>query len=186
MFYTDFADSRRSVYSWNDDMPNSLRAFTDEELVVYLGKTSDYKRINDTNPFLDFGVSSVPENEDGSTVSYADVVGLSIVKTSSDPKGCANVAQMLTQPDSLKELSGALKGVPPAKESVLNNPPQDPFYMPVFYKAAIRSLSWTDPDPANTDEVFSDMINSVVNEGAELDDAVDRAHNRFHGMISNL
>ena len=186
MFFTDFSDPRRPIYTWNREMPNSFRAFTDEEVVVYFGKTSDYRRISETNPFLDLDVSSVPENEEGVSSSYANVIGLGIIKTTPDPQGCFHAAEVLTSRTSLEHLSSSLSGVPPAREDILNNPPQHSPQFPVFYRAAIRSQSWIDPAPSDTEEIFRDMIEAVVDGDTEVDDAVTRAHRRLRSLIRNL
>lgn len=185
MFYTDFSDPQRSVYSWNRSMPNSLRSFVEEDLVVYFGKASDYKRINDMNPFLDFGVGPVPANEMGVSSSYAEVTGLAIIATTKNLEASARALLSMVEPNSLKSLSAAFEGVPPAREDILNSPPQEPYYLPIFYRAAIRSLSWVDPDYKETDEILAEMVESVADKSLEVDRAIDRASFRLQNTIRN-
>ena len=44
-FYTEFADPVKSVYSWNRSLPNSLDAFAQGRLALYVGRASDIDRI---------------------------------------------------------------------------------------------------------------------------------------------
>src|SRR3989338_1760425 len=40
-FYTDFADPSKNIYSWNRSMPNSVDAFSAENLAFYFGHASE-------------------------------------------------------------------------------------------------------------------------------------------------
>ena len=184
MFYTDFSDPQRSVYSWNRNMPNSLTSFTEEDLVVYFGKTSDFKKISDANPFLDFGVGPVPSNEEGISSSYAEVTGLAVVSTTKNTDASISAVLSMVEPDSLRSLSESFEGVPPAREDLLNNPPQEPFHVPIFYRAAIRSMSWVDPGYKETDEILSELIERVSDKSMDIDRAVNRANLRINTVIS--
>ncbi|MFP4539941.1 MAG: ABC transporter substrate-binding protein [Candidatus Paceibacterota bacterium] len=186
LFYTDFSDKDRSVYTWNREMPSSFRSFTDEDLTVYFGLTSDFAKIRDANPYLDFDVSVVPENDEGEVFSYSEVSGLSMLRSSSNPAACFSAMQALTSPNALEKLSDDLQGVPPSRNDILASPPQEPFHIPVFYEAAKRSLSWIDPAPENTANILKDMVLNVVDKEREAEESVSRAASRLRSMLKNL
>ena len=57
------------------------------------------------------------------------------------------------------------------------------FQAHLFKKQAIASGSWTDPDPAKTDDVFRGMIENVTTGTMRLSEAVARAHQEIGHIL---
>ena len=186
LFFTDFSDRDKSVYTWNREADNSFRAFLNEKLSVYFGLTSDLKRIKENNPFLDFDVALVPENKDGRSFSYSEVLGLSVLKSGNNhPESLSAIYQLMTA-SSLKELSFNYKGVPPSRSDLLSNPSKDNFYISIFYEAARKSMSWSDPSSGEIDGVLKEMVESVVDRLYEADATINRANSQINSVLRSL
>lgn len=186
LFYTDFSDKGKSVYTWNREAENSFRAFLNEDLSVYFGLTSDLKRIKAINPFLDFEVALIPENENGRSFSYSEVLGLAVLKSSKNhSESLTAIYQMMSAP-SLKNLSYSLDGVPPSRSDLLSNPSEDLFYLPIFYEAARKSMSWSDPSSGEIGDVLKEMVESLVDRSHEVNDVVQRANSLIRSILSEL
>ncbi len=186
LFYTDFSDKGKSVYTWNRQADNSFKAFLDENLSVYFGMASDLKRIKETNPFLDFDVALVPENENGRSFSYSEVLGLSILKSSKKPSDAISAIYQLMSASSLENLSSRLDGFPPSRSDLISSPPQEFFYFPVLYEAGRKSMSWSDPSSGEIEEALKEMVESVVDRLLEADVAVKRAHSQIKSILIEL
>ncbi len=186
LFYTDFSDPGRLIYTWNRRMPNSFNVFVDEKMVVYFGMSSDYARIKEANPFLDFDVALVPENESGLTSSYSNVTGLVIMRSTKNFPAALRAIDHMASGNSLNMLSASLQGIPPSRNDLLVRPDTERFQLPVFYEAARRSFSWVDPFPERTDEIFSEMVVTVVDRDSEVFDAVERARRQLESSLRDL
>ena len=185
LFYMDFSDADRSSYSWDKSMSNSLRAFTDESLIVYFGLASDVRKIKKMNPFLDFDVALVPENENDSPVSYGRVYGLALVEKSRNSKlsdAYAAVLNLASAP-ALKKLSEDLNGFPPSRNDLLYHPPEKFFYAPVFYDSARKSFSWINPDRQTMDNIFMEMIKSIASRELDVNRAITRANSQIKSNL---
>ena len=71
-FYLSFAQKGLQNYSWHDTMPNALDAFTSGKLAYFIGYPYHKRRIEETNPNLDFDIIPMfaPENA-GTLSNYA-------------------------------------------------------------------------------------------------------------------
>ena len=61
VFYTDFANPNKDVYSWNSSMPMSLDAFADGKLAYFIGYSYNDEEIKAKNPSLNYYISTVPQ-----------------------------------------------------------------------------------------------------------------------------
>lgn len=185
LFYTEFSDPESLVYSWNRDFDNSFERFINGDLVVYFGKASDVVRIREKNPLFNFDVAVVPENEEGRSVSSSNVWGLSIMKTTKNISASFSALSALSSSGSLMILSDSLNGIPPARIDMLSNPPEEPFYRPVFYRAARSSQSWVDPIPKDVDVILKEMVESAVGnrEEKEVSGFIKNAHIKIFNLL---
>ncbi|MEK7213220.1 MAG: extracellular solute-binding protein [Patescibacteria group bacterium] len=55
-FYTDFANSTRDTYTWNEEMPNALDKFVNGSLGFFFGYAYHYPIIKSRAPQLNFGL----------------------------------------------------------------------------------------------------------------------------------
>jgi hypothetical protein len=55
--------------------------------------------------------------------------------------------------------------------------------MTVFYRAAIQSKAWYDPNPTESDRVFRDMIESITSGREKLSNAVGDAKLKLDRLL---
>ena len=180
-FYTSFANPSKSLYTWNRSLPNSLDAFIGGNLAFYFGYASEISRIQDKNPNLNFDVAQVPQETGGTPQVYGKMTAFAIVKRSKNATGALGVISKLTERASV-ELWRDVANLPPIRRDLLAEPAKDA-YMTVFYRSAIQSRSWYDPNPRESNMVFRDMIESVTSGREKVSNAVGDAKLKLDRLL---
>ncbi len=182
-YYTQFANPTAQVYSWNRSLPDSLTSFLSGKLAVYFGFASELATIRLKNPNLNFDVAAFPQpRQSQSPVVFGKLYGLALVKQSQKVAAGFNVITQLTSGESLTVLSG-LTNLPPVRRALLSSVPTDP-YKTVFYKSALISKGWLDPDPQATTDIFKNMIESITSGRARTSDAVSTAGGQLDALLA--
>lgn len=177
-FYTDFADPKKTVYSWNRSLPLSQNAFISQTLAVYFGFASEMPVLRKKNPNFDFDAALVPQIRDYDTRgTLAHITAAAVMKTSKNQA----VAQYLVQYMASAPIAGELAksaGLPPVRRDLLAKKPADPAES-VFYDSAIIGASWLDPDPRATASLFRNTIEAVLSGAANLSEAIKRTRDEL-------
>jgi ABC-type glycerol-3-phosphate transport system substrate-binding protein len=173
-FYTGFADPLSTQYSWNDSLALSKDNFLSGNLAIYLGYASELADLRNKNPNLNFSVALMPQARDVQVKStFGNLQALVIMNNSQHKADAFNTMIKLTSADVITFLS-TLTNLPPVRLDLLTAKQTDPA-ADVFYKAALQSKGWLDPDPQSTDTIFSTMVQSITSGQARTDDAVNSA-----------
>jgi ABC-type glycerol-3-phosphate transport system substrate-binding protein len=181
-FYTEFGNPTKPSYSWNRSLPSSANYFLGGDLALYFGFASEVANLQVKNPNLNFDVARVPVSREGGTpVSYADFGALAITKSSKNPNAAFQVASILSGSEGASAFSAALR-LPSARRDLLNKRPENA-YQSVFRDSAIRAKGWLDPDPAMSDQIFKNMIESITSGRARTTAAVSRAHQELSNLL---
>jgi ABC-type glycerol-3-phosphate transport system substrate-binding protein len=181
-FYTNFASPSNPLYSWNRARPNDRDAFLSEDLILYFGKGSEARSLNAQNPNLNFDIAEVPQGA-AATVrrTYGTFYGLSLLKSSDNKSGAYLAMQLIGGADFSKAMADAL-GMAPAHRSSLAAGSSDT-YGRIVYTTAIVARGWLSPSPKAVDTVFAQMVEDILanrrqpNEAAE--DAVGRMSQEY-------
>lgn len=181
-FFGSFSNPSDKLYTWNRSLPPAQQSFLNGNLALYFGYASEFKKIQEKNPNLNFDVLQMPNNPDGYPSVYGKMTAFSVVKRAKNPQGAIAVINKLTSPDALKLLSG-LTNLPPVRREMLTEKPLDPF-MNVFYKAAIQSKSWYDPEPQGSDEIFADMIESITTGRKKVTNALSESAEKLDRLYT--
>lgn len=193
-FYTDFADPAKEQYSWNRSIPEARTAFAQGLVAVYFGYASESSLIKQANPNLNFAVAPVPQLRDASTPkNYARVYALAVPRTAKNPSGGKTVAYIFAAPAvsqgfaTVLGMASALRGVVTASASAPAANTAQPGSLQAVLASAPKStqdlvnsqasiaLSWLDPDPQATAEIFRAMIGDTVSGALKAQDALSRA-----------
>jgi ABC-type glycerol-3-phosphate transport system substrate-binding protein len=180
-FYTSFSNPSKELYTWNKSMPNSIDAFLANKLAIYFGYASEYNRIQDKNPNLNYDVAQVPNTTNGQPVVFGKMTAFAVVKQSRNFAGAVGVIFKMTEPAPLKVLTD-LTQLPPVRRDMLAQPTKDPATT-VFNRAAVQSKSWLDPNPEETNNVFLDMIESVTSGRKKVGDTITDARTRMDRLL---
>jgi ABC-type glycerol-3-phosphate transport system substrate-binding protein len=181
-FYTDFANPSSAVYSWNKSFPNSIDAFSKEDLAFYFGNASELQSLVNRNPNQNFFVAPVPQiRNSNSKVTEARVNGLAISSASKNLNTTFLAASLMATGNFASKLVTAT-GVAPARRDLLSVIPQDA-YSPIFYSSALYAKSWLDPSPKDTDNIFSGMIDAVLSGNLSVTDAIKDASAKMNLLL---
>lgn len=169
-FYTQFSDPLKSVYSWNRSLPGSADAFINGDLAFYFGHASDVDNIRSKNPNLNFDVAPLPQPKNSSNKLTSGIMySFSILASSNNQSASyANITTLTSVGPA--SLVSSVVGLPPARRDLLSDTPENSFG-DVFWKSALWTKTWLDPNPLQTSRIFSDGINDVVTGKLNANDA---------------
>lgn len=182
LFFIDFSDPRKTSYTWSRAMPEALEAFSAGKLAMYIGYASGLEKILAKNPHLSFDVREVPQIRDGKIkATFGKSLALSISRQSQNPAAAFTFIIDLVSAGQQKLLAqNSLKA--PTLRSLLAEAQKEPV-LEIFYRSAVRSLSWLDPDPAATKTIWQEMTEAALSGARKLNEAVSDAAKKFSTLI---
>lgn len=180
-FYTNFANPTNVTYSWHKNLPESIDYFVSGRSAFYIGRASEIFTIRDKNPNLNFDVMEMFQTSSNARpVTYGSFIGAGVLKSSNNFNTAYVVAGMLAEPINIDSLSKSLS-IPPVRKDLLQISQTDP-YISVFFRAAISSFSWTDPNPVKTKQIFRDMINNINSGRFDINRALNEVVKEFQNV----
>lgn len=183
-FFTEFSNPQKASYSWSPAQPNSREAFARGDLAMYFGFGSEIQDIIDTNPHLNFDISSVPQIRGGKvTLTFGKFTSIGITRQSKSPEAAFQVLKFFTERKQLRALAQSLKTAS-ARRDLLSERADDPT-LEVIWREAVRFQSWLDIDPEKTSEIFSEMIQSVYSGRKSTGDATRDAEAQLEAMYKS-
>lgn len=184
-FFTEFSDPAKTTYSWNRSFSSSKNAFIAGTLAYYFGYASEYNDIAAKNPHLNFDVSEAPQIAAGAIrATFGRIEALAVSKSS------LNVATaMLASAKFIAQESASLLAkdmfLAPARRDLLAEKISDPI-LSIFYKSAIYSRAWLEPDSSSVSEMFQNMIESVLTGRKKISGAVEDADTKLNTMLKKF
>jgi ABC-type glycerol-3-phosphate transport system substrate-binding protein len=177
-FYTEFANPSKTSYSWNRSLPLSTQAFEAGDLAVYFGLASEASAIAQANPNLHFGVAVLPQLT-GSTVhlTFGYLSGVAISRAAHNPTGALTIAEKLTSQAGIQAVVAGTN-LPPVRRDVGVDTTASAA-LQVFAQSALIARGWFDPNPAQTNQIFSSMVQSVTTGANDPASAVNEAAQEF-------
>jgi ABC-type glycerol-3-phosphate transport system substrate-binding protein len=178
-FYTDFANPQKEVYTWNPELDYSIDAFYQGESAMMINYSHHIDTIKNKSSYLNFGVAPIPQIKDNKIdVTYANYWVPTVSAGSNHPDWAWHFLQTITLKDSaLKYLEKSNK--PTARRDLVNSQ-KDDVYLGVFAKQALTARSWYQIDNVAVENIFADMIESVVLGQATIKQAIDKAVNQIN------
>jgi len=181
-FYTEFSDPRKSTYSWNTAIQNSLDAFAAGNLALFFGFSSDYPRIVARNPHIDIGVAEFPQIETGTIRStYGDLYSIALLVNSPNLNQAFSAAISLTHGVYPASIS-LTEGLVPARLDLLSNKPVDERF-PIYFDSAIKTKVWLDPDPDSTRAIMRRAVAEVTIGRLDPAAAIQEAKSQLEELI---
>jgi multiple sugar transport system substrate-binding protein len=175
-YYTEFADPRKSRYSWNDSEHYSIDAFSEGTTAMMLGYSHEADLVLAKSPRLNFSVAPMPQASLGNINNFANYWAASVSKTS---KNINDAWQFLAYLSSKEGESAYLNatGRPAARRDLIDLQRSDP-KIGVFAVQALTAKSWYQVDSSAIESIFASMIDDVNYNRATLQDAISRAESR--------
>lgn len=181
-FFTNFSNPTSELYSWTRSLPNSLDMFLSGRSAFYVGKASELFVIQTKNPNLNFDVTPMFQTDDAvRPVTYGSFSSLAIIKSTKNFSATYVVAGQLTSPVFIEYLSKSAS-LPPVRRDLLLAQQTNP-YVQVFFKAALSSFAWIDPNPVATKTIFRDMIQGVSSGRVNAAQAIYEASRDLQSVV---
>lgn len=175
-FYIDFSNPGKEVYSWNDDLPNSLEMFISGKLALMFGYSYHLATIKAQAPKLNFSVSTLPQIEGSPMeINFANYWVESVSKKSLYPNEAWDFLQFATKEEQAKTYLEKTDK-PTALRSLVATQREDN-EIGVFAAQVLTAKSWYHgKSVAAAETAIAEMINSakqsadkileVINTGA--------------------
>ena len=161
-FYTDFANPIKEVYSWNDDLENSLDLFAAGKLAIMFGYSYHLPTIKAQAPKLNFLIEPLPQVEGlPAPVNLANYWVEAVSKKSDHKNEAWNFIQFMTSPENVQSYLEKTKK-PTALRSLIKSQQDDP-EIGVFSSQILTSRSWyKGKNPDLAEGFLADMIHDVL------------------------
>lgn len=180
-FYTNFAKPIKSIYTWNNQMPQSTDAFIEGKAAMMMNYNHQIQNIKAKAPHLKFGVSLMLQPRDSQKrVNYANYWGVTVSGSSKYADVAWILAYYLTEKEQAKAYL-ELTGRPTARRDLVDEQRQDK-ELGIFAQQSLSAYSWNQPDSAEVEKIFSDMIESTV-AGTSAQTALSNAANRVNLLV---
>jgi len=183
-FYTSFANPIKSVYSWNRSMPNSLDAFAQGKLAMYIGYASEAKLIKEKNAHLNFDVAPLPQIKAGTQrkiLTFGTMYALAVPRVAKNVYGGIAMARFLSSAGPSRIFSSVI-GTPSPRRDILGVVPSDPLDL-IFRDAALISTAWLDPNAEQTTKIFRQMVGGITSGAMRISENIQRANKELNILI---
>lgn len=173
-FYTDFANPVKDVYCWNRQMHYSIDAFAEGKTAMMINYSYHIDTIKEKSPYLNFAIAPVPQIKGREfDVNYANYWAFTVSRKSKNPYEAWRFLMFLSQRENLKKYLEKTKN-PTSRRDLIEWQKNDPELKP-FVDQVLSAKSWYQVDNQAIEEIFIDMIKSVVLGEATLDQAINKA-----------
>lgn len=183
-FYSDFANPSKEVYSWNNQLDNSLKRFIDGKLAIFFGYSYHLPVIQAQAPKLNFAVAKFPQIEGNPTEANVANYWVETVSSKSKYKNEAwdFIQFMTTKPDQVKKYLEKTKH-PTALRSLINEQLNNDDLKPFAGQLLIAKSWYRGKDFSSAEKAVNEMIDSAVANPDRLEEAVNVAASRVQQTV---
>jgi multiple sugar transport system substrate-binding protein len=161
IFYTDFSNPLKDVYTWNDKMPDAFQAFTNGQTAYFFGYSYHLEAIRLNNSELNFGITPLPQILGNQPINFANYWIEVVSDKTEHPDEVWDFLQFMTSAEQAQKYL-ARTGKPTALRSLINSQLED-IDLSVFASQLPTSVTWyRGTDATATEEIFRDMIRQMV------------------------
>jgi multiple sugar transport system substrate-binding protein len=173
-FYTSFANPSTVNYNWNSRSDYSIDAFANGRAAFLYSYAYTAASIRQKNPNLNFDVASVPQpNLTDPSVNFANYWGEVVSKQSKNQLVAWDFLKFLSGKDSLDKYYAKHKQ-PSSRKDLISLQISDPD-IGVFANANLTAKSFYRPDQVKMDNIFGQLIDSVILKGLPTQQALEQA-----------
>lgn len=172
-FYTDFANPKKSVYSWTPDQPDSLESFTNGQTAFFFGYWYHLSEIQKRSPSLNFGLAALPQISSGQQVNFANYWVESVAASSQNKDlAWAFIQAVSKAPQNYLTSTGRPAALRTEVAAQQANP-----ILATFANQALTAKTWYHgSDPETAENIFAQLIDAIRAGTAEEPlDTVDLA-----------
>ena len=183
-FYLDFSSPYKEVYSWNDNMPNSLDAFIEGRTAFFFGYSYHVPMIKAKAPALNFSVATVPQLSLERPINYSNYWTNSIYKNSKNQKEAWDFLLFLNQKRNIKKYLETTKK-PTALRDLIEWQSKD-IKMEPFVLQVLSADNWHNLTNFNyVEESMRDMLNIITTNRIAAIEA-EKEDDNISGYIEDM
>jgi len=183
-YYTDFANPRKRIFTWNDQMPYSVDAFREGNTAMMLNYSHQIKILREQSPRLNFDIASMPQvSGSRESINYANYWAPTVSKNSKNPTEAWKFLVHLSSKDgAISYINSSNR--PPARNDLIDLVRNDPD-LGVFSVQALSAKSWYQIDNKIIEKILAQMINDVNFGRRSIKDALDYAGSQINILMTN-
>lgn len=175
-FYTNFANPKKRVYSWNNLQHYSIDAFSEGKAAMMINYSYQIPILRAKAASLKFGVASLPQISAGAAnvANYANYWGQGVSKSSSNQNAAWQFLGWMSQKENMKDFLGRVKK-PASRRDLIDWQKADPD-LGIFAAQTLSAKSWWQVDNAQIEKIFANMIDQALSSPEMIDDIVRQAN----------
>ncbi len=184
-FYTQFSLPGKPYYNWNEEMHYSIDAFSEGKADMLLNYAYQMPAIKSKAPYLNFGISFAPQiSSDAQAVHFANYWGLGVSQSSKYKEKAWDAVLYFTAKLAVAEKYFEIFKKPPALRPLIEKYKEDPIFG-VFCKQALTAKSWYQVDNLAIENIFDNMVKSVLEGRDTISGAVNKAAGQIELLARN-
>ncbi len=173
-FYTDFANPRKQVYTWNALQDFSLDAFIEGDASMMLNYSRVIPLIESRAPYLKWNIAPMPQiSPEDAIVNFGNYWALAVSSTTKYPEQAWQFLKFVTERNYAKRYADGARR-PTARRDLVDVQRNDE-KLGIFAVQSLTARSWYQADNRAIEELFADMIESVVKGSDSAKDAMAKA-----------
>lgn len=183
IFYTDFANPKKTVYTWNPNMLNSIDAFVDEKTAMIFNYSYQNAIIKSKAPKLNYAIAPCPqiEADPQKATNFANYWGEVVSLTSPNRDIAWDFLLYLAKKENMENYTRLTKR-PASRRDVIESQLEDPD-LKIFAGQALTAKSWYQKDAAIIENIFIETIESVVLGETTTEDALNKATTQVNAVM---
>lgn len=182
IFYTDFANPGKEVYTWNQTMPSSFESFVGGKAAMFLGYSYHLPLIRARAPKLNVGIAPAPQIEGNPEINFANYWVESVSRKTKAPNEAWDFVQFMASAEQVPKYLSKSKH-PTALRALLTKELQDED-LATFAGQTLTAQSWyRGKDAGSAEKAFVEMINSAVSGALPAREALRFAAEKVNQTI---
>jgi len=171
-FYTDFASPQKEVYTWTENMPNSLDAFIQGKTAYFFGYAYHIPTIKSRAPKLQYAISKLPQISGNKEINFANYWVEVISKKTKYSNEAWDFTQFIAKEGNVEKYLDKTEK-PTALRNLIQGQSED-INLYTFVSQLLTAQSWYKGKNAlNAESALKEMISNVVSGAKTMQEAIE-------------
>lgn len=173
-FYAEFSNPLKTIYTWNEGLPEAFTLFLRGRLLFYIGFATEYEDIVFGNPNLNFDVQKMFQiSSEVRPSTYTKLYSVAIPRLAQNPGLSLQLASYFVHPDVSLDVSSNF--YIPSGHKQINILEDTPNHAQVFIDEVFIGKVWYDKNPERSTEIFFNLMRGVITGAQSIKEALDIA-----------
>lgn len=182
-FYTDFANPKKNVYTYNNNLDYSIDSFSKGNSAMMINYNWQIETIKRKNSSLNFRVASIPQIKDTKNpLTFSNYWSLAVNKASKYRDSSWEFIKFLEEPGNLKIYLQKTKNPTPRKDLIswqIQNMPE----LGIFASQILIAESLARYDDVAYEKIFSKIIDNVVYDYYSAKSSLENGQDEINKII---